>query len=63
MWTSFSDFLHMGGHGFYVWVAYGVSLGLIGLEIIQQVRKAKKQNSQLLSLAKINAATDKSTQA
>ncbi len=23
MWNSFSDFIHMGGHGYYVWCAYG----------------------------------------
>jgi len=26
---SFSDFIHMGGHGRYVWIAYFVSLGIM----------------------------------
>lgn len=24
---NFSDFLHMGGHGFYVWMCYGMVFG------------------------------------
>ena len=26
---SFSDFIHMGGHGQYVWIAYFASLGIM----------------------------------
>ena len=36
---SFSDLIHMSGHGFYVWLAYGISLTvLIGL-YVQPLRK------------------------
>lgn len=33
-WTSLSDFLDMGGYGFYVWGSYGVFLVCIAGEII-----------------------------
>lgn len=33
-WASWSDFLAMGGYGFYVWGAYGVTFVLLLLEII-----------------------------
>ena len=36
---SLSDLVHMSGHGFYVWLAYGISLTvLIGL-YVQPLRK------------------------
>ena len=28
--ASMSEFWHMGGHGFYVWVAYGISTIVLG---------------------------------
>jgi heme exporter protein D len=33
-WASFSDFLDMGGYGFYVWGSYLVTLLCIGGEIV-----------------------------
>jgi heme exporter protein D len=32
-WGSLSDFLHMGGYGFYVWSSYGMCAALIGVEL------------------------------
>lgn len=33
--ASFSDFLAMGGHGFYVWLSYGlVTFGLVILVLL-----------------------------
>jgi heme exporter protein D len=32
-WGSLSDFLHMGGYGFYVWSSYGMCAALIGMEL------------------------------
>ena len=28
-WTSITHFLHMDGHGFYVWSAYGMATFLV----------------------------------
>ncbi|MFQ1013919.1 heme exporter protein CcmD [Avibacterium paragallinarum] len=37
---SVSDFLNMGGYGFYVWLSYGLSfLALVGLIVQGMLRK------------------------
>jgi heme exporter protein D len=44
--NAVNDFLSMGGYGFYVWGAYGVTALAIALEIISvraRWRAAKKQ--------------------
>jgi len=33
-WASWSDFLAMGGYALYVWGSYGVTAGLIAMEVI-----------------------------
>ncbi len=33
-WGSFSEFLAMGGHAFYVWGSYGVTFGLLAYELV-----------------------------
>lgn len=33
-WASWSEFFAMGGYALYVWGSYGVSAGLIVMEII-----------------------------
>lgn len=35
---SWSDFIQMGGYGFYVWLAYGVSLFSILVLALQSLR-------------------------
>ncbi|MEL0628108.1 heme exporter protein CcmD [Psychromonas aquatilis] len=40
--TSFSDFILMGGYSFYVWLAYAVSLLSIIVLIVNSVLKRKK---------------------
>lgn len=32
-WSSFGAFLEMGGYGLYVWGSYGVSAGLMAVEV------------------------------
>lgn len=34
MWDTVTQFLHMDGHGFYVWSVYAIALGLVVLEIV-----------------------------
>ncbi len=31
---SFSEFLNMGGHGLYVWMAYGLSAVLLAINVV-----------------------------
>jgi heme exporter protein D len=33
-WTSFADFLAMGGYGLYVWGSFGVTAALMALELV-----------------------------
>ena len=40
--TSFSDFILMGGYSFYVWLAYAVSLLSIIVSIVNSMLKRKK---------------------
>ncbi len=41
MWyfESIGEFLHMGGHGFYVWLAYGVCALAISLYVVSYQRR------------------------
>jgi heme exporter protein D len=38
---SMSDFWAMGGHGFYVWLAYGATAVLLTYNIVQPILKRK----------------------
>ena len=45
---SWSDFINMGGYGFYVWLSYGISLVAMIILAIQSVkgdRKSTRLNS------------------
>lgn len=39
--SSVSEFLAMGGHGLYVWLAYGVFLTVIGFNLVQPLMQSK----------------------
>lgn len=44
---SFSEFLQMGGHGFYVWLCYGLTFAaMLGL-VIYAARERKRVLEQL----------------
>jgi len=40
-WSSFSEFLAMGGYALYVWGAFGMTVLAIGIEVAQ-VRGARR---------------------
>ena len=40
-WASFSDFIAMGGYGFYVWTAFGVTALIMAIEPIVAVRNQR----------------------
>ena len=52
-WLSFADFLSMGGRGFFVWGAYGLSAILIAAEIVLQARHRKQRLRHLRQLQQI----------
>ena len=37
-WSSFSEFVSMGGYGFYVWGSYGVTLLLLVAEVLMLMK-------------------------
>lgn len=39
---SISDFFAMGGYGFYVWLAYGITFAAMGILIWQSKREITK---------------------
>ena len=39
---SLSEFLAMGGHGFYVWLSYAIALVVIVINIVGPVMQKKK---------------------
>lgn len=45
---SFSEFIAMGGHGFYVWLSYAIALIVIVINIVNPVRQKKKIVSDLV---------------
>ena len=49
IWTSWSEFIDMGGYAFYVWGSYGMALLLIIIEIFA-LRRRRTQLLQRLSL-------------
>jgi heme exporter protein D len=53
---NFSDFLAMGGHGIYVWMAYGAALVIFVANVAGPVLKRKdimKKHAQRLKREKI----------
>ena len=39
--NSFSEFLHMGGYGFYVWSAYGLAAAVLTWNAILPMQREK----------------------
>ncbi len=46
-WNSFSDFLAMGGYGFYVWGSFGVTALVMVLEPLLITRRRRATESRL----------------
>ena len=46
-WNSFSDFLHMGGYGFYVWGSFAVTVLIMAIEPIVAARNQKSTIARL----------------
>lgn len=45
---SFSEFIAMGGHGFYVWLSYAIALVLIIVNLVSPVMRKKKLITELI---------------
>jgi heme exporter protein D len=46
-WNSFSDFLAMGGYGFYVWGSFGATVLIMVIEPIVVARNRKNTIARL----------------
>jgi heme exporter protein D len=46
-WTSFDEFIHMGGYGLYVWGAYGATLAVMLVEPWLAVHRRRRAQAQL----------------
>jgi heme exporter protein D len=40
--VAMSDFLHMGGYGFYVWGSYGVTFALLAIEVLLLMKRKRE---------------------
>jgi len=40
-WAGWSDFIAMGGYAVYVWGSYGVTAGLIVVEIVMAIQRRR----------------------
>jgi heme exporter protein D len=49
---SIGDFFAMGGHGFYVWLSYGISFVLIAANFIMPVLKRKQLHRDMARLSR-----------
>jgi heme exporter protein D len=45
-WSSLQDFLHMGGHGFFVWGSYAVTFGLLAAEAVFAVQRHRRARAE-----------------
>ena len=53
---NWSEFFAMGGYGFYVWSAYGITALIIAWEIVSLIMQRRTQARQKLSLTTDEAA-------
>lgn len=51
---SWSEFISMGGYGFYVWMSFGMTALLIAAEIIYTKRQRMQILRRLKRMAKLN---------
>jgi heme exporter protein D len=52
-WSSATEFFAMGGRGFFVWGAYGVSFFLLAMELCLLARSRKTSLHHLARLQKL----------
>jgi len=57
-WKSFSDFLAMGGYGFYVWGSFGVTALIMLIEPILASRNQKTLIARLKRQLRAEARAD-----
>lgn len=56
---SFSEFLSMGGYGFYVWGSYGVTFAFMAIEVFLVMRNKRTIMQRLIRMARMNRQVNK----
>ncbi len=59
IWNSWSDFWAMGGYGLYVWGSFGVTAGLMALEIFWLKRARQLALTQVSSALAVAETQEK----
>ena len=57
-WNSFSDFLAMGGYGFYVWGSFGVTALIMTIEPIMVARNRRITIARLKRQMRVETRTE-----
>jgi heme exporter protein D len=57
-WNSFSDFIAMGGYGFYVWGSFGATVLIMAIEPILVARNQKTTIARLKRQLRAEARAD-----
>jgi heme exporter protein D len=52
-WSSWSDFVAMGGYAFFVWGAYGVTAIALAIEVVWVLRGRRRAFARALTQRKI----------
>lgn len=47
IWNSFSDFWAMGGYAVYVWGSFGLTFGLMALEVVLAAQRQRAVTAQV----------------
>lgn len=54
IWSSWTDFINMGGYAFYVWWSYGVTALFMVGEVVLLLRQRKTLTQRLIRLIRSN---------
>lgn len=56
-WSSFSEFVHMNGHGYYVWMSYGALICAVVYELWSLVSRRRRICARLSREARATKST------
>ena len=57
-WASWSEFWNMGGRGFFVWSAFGMTAACVAAELVALRRSARSSRRRLERLQRWDAAPE-----
>jgi len=57
--NSFSEFLAMGKHGFYVWLAYGLTFAVLGLLVTHSISDHARLRRSIAAQVRRNAQAER----